>query len=482
VLPGRASGAASREPCEGVGPGGPKATAAGEAAASATLGAMGGADAALPDTLTFVDAAYQGQRYAGQVVAVFGGSSGIGFASAAQFRQECARGVVLVARNVAQAELAAQRLRLLSVAHCASPGRVEVLRADVRERAQVKAAFAAIGERFGGELDVVFNTAGLPGYLAPLHEVPDDVFFSKFDAVWNNVYGSVFIAAEALRFWNVSSTSSSSPEVLTRARVRRGGRLPALLHMSSEEAFTACSGCEMYGVSKSGIVALSRALAGMYEGQVTSTVIAPGLVDTPLTWNQIRGSRIVDGQLEQVDDLQTFMCYGPDNKTIIRDGTCPTGGSGLGCPCPDERRGDPRIPLKFGPHLWPAIDPRSLASLALFLASPHGETFSGSALVVDNNFTTRGPRPHRLVKRCPMSMVELCPEVSIDAPDDPNVRDTASAGPGEARAAPQHRSIDVYSLLIGVIIGLLLSRLLQPRRHAVRGDKDELHSSLLPAA
>ena len=457
---------------------------------------MGSTDAELPDTLTFVDAQYQGHRYAGQVVAVFGGSSGIGFASAAQFRQECARGVVLVARNTAQAELAAQRLRLLSVAHCAgAAGRVEVVRADVRERAQVKAVFAAIGERFGGELDVVFNTAGLPGYLAPLHEVPDDVFFSKFDAVWNNVYGSVFIAAEALRFWNVSA--SASPAALARARAARGGRLPALLHMSSEEAFTACSGCEMYGVSKSGIVALSRALAGMYEGQVTSTVIAPGLVDTPLTWNQIRGSRVVDGQLEQVDDLQTFMCYGPDNKTIIRDGTCPTGGSGLGCPCPDERRADPRIPLKYGSHLWPAIDPRSLASLALFLASPQGETFSGSALVVDNNFTARGPRAHRLVKRCPMSMVELCPEVSIDAPDDPNVQDTVLAGDAAGGAAggtaggaagsaggaaPLHRSIDIYSLLIGIIIGLLLSRLLQPRRHAARADKDELRSPLLRSA
>lgn len=378
-----------------------------------------GDDQDIPDTLRFVTEGHAGERARGMHVVVFGGSSGIGFATAAMAIQECADRVLLVAQNEQQL-LAAQKV-LQEVGqnrdHCDNANaKIDISRANIWKREQVAETLQAAAAR--EPVHAVINTAGIAGYIGvSLGDIPDDVFNSKFDPVLNNLYGSMYISAEALRMWKLTGDESGP------------GFIPRLVHLSSEEALMPCPGCDLYGISKSGIVSMTRSLAAFYEGQLSANVVAPGLVNTPLTWNQVRGSKLTKNgtELEQIDAMQTYQCYAHDTKekTIIEDGTCPDGGTGLGCPCEDVKSTDPRLPLKYGSHLWPPIDPRDLGDMILHLLTPDYTSISGNTFVVDNNVTHssstwasggfRGSVPSNefrtmhLVKSCPMSMVELCP-------------------------------------------------------------------------
>ncbi|GBG26530.1 Dehydrogenase/reductase SDR family member 4 [Hondaea fermentalgiana] len=427
-----------------------------------------GDEVEVPDTLRFVTEGHEGERTKDMNVVVFGGSSGIGFATAAMAVQECASRVLLVAQNERQLEAAAKVLRELGDgrAGCEVSNAlvVDTFRANVAQRDEVTAALQAASAH--GDVHAIVNTAGIAGYIGvSLGDVPDDIFFSKFDPVLNNLYGSMFISAEALRMWKLTGEDAPGP-----------GFVPRLVHLSSEEALMPCPGCDLYGISKSGIVSLTRSLAAFYEGQLSVNVVAPGLVDTPLTWNQARGSKLSHNGtvLEQVDQMQTYQCYADeslreasdasmldkeDNRRIIQDGTCQGGGTGLGCPCEDIRAKDPRLPLKYGEHLWPPIDPRDLGDMMLHLLSPAHAATSGETFVVDNNMTHVSSSRLRwsretptvanefltthLVKSCPRSMVELCP--------------SAVKFVNPHQFGPLDLPLDISHLIV-LIVGLLLGR------------------------
>ena len=166
----------------------------------------------LPDTFRFVNHSYSGHRFAGKSVIVFGGSSGIGFAAAAMFRQQCANPLVVVGLNPAKGNLSAVVLNNISVAHCGDKpgtphdGRAVFLRGDVRQRKSIRTALAALRSTSAqARVDVVVNTAGIGGWSGVgLADIPDDSYLGEHDAVYNNLYGSMAVAAEAMRGWNLS--------------------------------------------------------------------------------------------------------------------------------------------------------------------------------------------------------------------------------------------------------------------------------------
>ena len=108
---------------------------------------------------------------------------------------------------------------------------------------------------------------------------------------------------------------------------------------------------------------------------VRVSVVLPGLVDTPFTWNQARGNVVENGTLVPAPGLsgpiQIWQCVG-ENGTLVEDGNCPDGGgTGYGCPCPDVARDDPRVPLLIGMLManTTLIHPNSVAREILALAS-----------------------------------------------------------------------------------------------------------------
>ncbi|WP_167097679.1 SDR family NAD(P)-dependent oxidoreductase [Mycobacterium sp. DL592] len=104
---------------------------------------------------------------------VVGGGRGMGLAAARCFADDRAR-VALIGRNrsvldSATADLAAR----------GSPDAVAVV-ADVADESQVRSAFAGIGKRWGGQLNILVNTVG-PAVRGSFEQLGDDQWHTAVD-------------------------------------------------------------------------------------------------------------------------------------------------------------------------------------------------------------------------------------------------------------------------------------------------------------
>lgn len=116
----------------------------------------------------------------------------------------------------------------------------------------------------------------------------------------------------------------------------------------------------MYSISKAALLQLVRTTSSAYSDKLQINAIAPGLVDTPFSWNQVRGCVAKAGVLDCAGQLPAWQCFSKTNGSLIEDGDCEEGGDGFGCGCEDATREDPRQKLKWPGILWPAINPRSI--------------------------------------------------------------------------------------------------------------------------
>ena len=111
----------------------------------------------------------------GATVCVQGGSKGMGRAAAEAFARDGAR-IAILARDRRALDAAVERLRALG-----SPEAFG-LSLDLCDVPAIDAAFAEIGERFGGELNTLVNAAGpTGGSLRRFHELPDAEWLAAFE-------------------------------------------------------------------------------------------------------------------------------------------------------------------------------------------------------------------------------------------------------------------------------------------------------------
>ena len=185
---------------------------------------------------------------------VTGAASGIGKAIAAAFIGAGAR-VLLCDRNAAALDAAARELGDRAM------GRVT----DVSDERQVEAALRAAREAFGS-LDIVVNCAGF-GAIMPLVELPDE----KWKAVQAVTLGGVFYGLKH------------------GARLMlEQGRPGVIINISSVNGRQAGEGQAAYCAAKAGVDALTRCGALELGGAGIRVVgIAPGLVETPLTRQEL---------------------------------------------------------------------------------------------------------------------------------------------------------------------------------------------------
>lgn len=189
---------------------------------------------------------------AGRVAVVTGGSSGIGRAMAVAIGRAGAR-VVLVARR--EGPLAA------TVAALAEHGvPAAAVSADLADRAAVRAA-AEQATRWYGEPDILVNAAAV-NLRPPLAQLTDD----DWDVTLAANLTAPFLLGQ--RFGPVMAA-------------RGWGRI---INVVSQQAFRAYGNSGAYGVSKAGLVALSRSQAEVWSRHgVCCNAVAPGVVHTPLT-------------------------------------------------------------------------------------------------------------------------------------------------------------------------------------------------------
>ncbi|EID13424.1 short chain dehydrogenase/reductase family oxidoreductase [Mycobacterium xenopi RIVM700367] len=119
--------------------------------------------------------------------AVVGGARGMGLATARCLAADGAR-VAVIARSRADLDHAAEELRGLGSADAVG------LVADVRDAGQVDKVFAALGDRWGGELNVLVNAVG-PSTVGSFEDLTDDQWRQAFD---DGVMGMVHCVRSAL--------------------------------------------------------------------------------------------------------------------------------------------------------------------------------------------------------------------------------------------------------------------------------------------
>ena len=168
---------------------------------------------------------------AGKRVVVTGGTSGIGAATAARFREEGCEVVVLARRS--------------------EPG---VISCDVGDREQVDAAF----ERIGG-VDVVVNNAGI-SIRSPAAEIGADQWEQ---VLRTNLSGAFWVAQAAAR----------------RMLMSGGG---VILNTASTNALVGYRYYADYNATKAGVVALTKSLALEWAPTVRVNAVCPGYVLTPM--------------------------------------------------------------------------------------------------------------------------------------------------------------------------------------------------------
>ena len=187
-------------------------------------------------------------RYAGQVVMITGAGQGLGRAMAERFSREGA--------HVALGDINPRGVR--ETATACDPARTTPSVVDVANPDQVRDWVAATVETLG-RVDVLVNNAGVVRD-SRLEQMTDD----DWQVVVNVSLRGMFHCCRA---------------VFAHMKQRQYGRILSLSSMSWHGNF----GQVNYAAAKAGVIGAARSIAleGARHG-ITSNVIAPGLIDTPM--------------------------------------------------------------------------------------------------------------------------------------------------------------------------------------------------------
>lgn len=197
--------------------------------------------------------------FAGKVVVVTGGASGIGKATVREF---CARhgAVAIVDRDEKTGEAATKEL-------AQAGGNVHFFPCDVGVRTQVEKLIPAISAKFGG-IDIVINNAGIQRYGTVL---------STSEEIWDEVMAANLKSAFLM-------SRAAIPEML-----KRGGG--SIVMTGSVQSFGAVINSLAYVTSKHAMLGLVRAMALDHAAQnIRVNLVCPGATDTPLARREAEAS------------------------------------------------------------------------------------------------------------------------------------------------------------------------------------------------
>ena len=191
------------------------------------------------------------KRFESKVVLVLGGNAGIGRAAAEAFAREGAK-VVLAARREDQGVAVVQGIQKAG-------GTAKFIRTDVARDADVKAAVDGTVKEFG-QLDVLFNNAGIEGKMGPIGALGPEDFDETFGV---NVRGTWLAMKHALP--HLAKTKGS------------------IVNNGSVVGEVGFPDATIYSATKGAVHALTRAAGIEFISQgVRVNAVAPGPIETDM--------------------------------------------------------------------------------------------------------------------------------------------------------------------------------------------------------
>jgi NAD(P)-dependent dehydrogenase (short-subunit alcohol dehydrogenase family) len=182
----------------------------------------------------------------GKVAVITGGNSGIGLATAKEFKEQGAR-VVITGRDQ----------QTLDEAKRAIGDDVVAIRSDTSRLTQIEKLFAEVQEKFG-KIDVLFVNAGV-GKFAPVEAVTEEFFDSIMDI---NFKGAYFTIQKALPLLNDNASIVLNASIVANIGI---------------------AGSSVYAASKAALITLARTLSAELVGRgIRVNVVSPGPVTTPI--------------------------------------------------------------------------------------------------------------------------------------------------------------------------------------------------------
>lgn len=189
-------------------------------------------------------------RFEGKVAIITGGAGGIGKAAAVRFASEGANVVVVDLPNSALDESVA--------AVAAAGGTALAVGADVSKSADVQQYVAEATRRFGG-VDILFNNAGIEGYIGPMVDYPEEMFDKVLAVNVKGVWLGMKFAGPAMR--------------------ERGGG--AIVNTASVAGLRGSTTISAYTASKHAVIGLTRSAALEFAaGKVRVNAVCPSPIET----------------------------------------------------------------------------------------------------------------------------------------------------------------------------------------------------------
>jgi NAD(P)-dependent dehydrogenase (short-subunit alcohol dehydrogenase family) len=248
----------------------------------------------------------------GKVAVITGATGGIGFEVAKRLGKD---GFTVILNGIDDAA-GAERLKELS----ASGINAEYYGFDVTKEDQVTANINIIGEKYG-KIDVLVNNAGGLGGRSRFEDMTTE--FYKFVMALN--LDSTFYASRAAIPFLKKSDYASIINYTSNAGWNAGG-----------------PGAGIYGTSKAGVHAITRALAkDLAEYGIRVNAVSPGTIDTPFH-AQIKSTKpevfaswannIMLGRLGQPEDVAGVVSFlaGKDSAFLTAETIQVGGGQALG--------------------------------------------------------------------------------------------------------------------------------------------------------